>query len=251
MLEEHEELEELDILEFNYANPRERRDEGVPIGAIKKWFPEETAHGKLPRALLNGIWDRYPKPEGSVLKTSALDLDLVDEVPSFAVAKDSEIRHVMRDFACAFRPIVHLALVILEDNELPEAKRKLIVASLRETILLYNHAAANAETERRRAIGKAGHWPDSLISKCLTTVSNDKARLFGEQFVSEYKQWRQDKRAEETISTQKEAMDNLAKSVSALKVRTGQNFRPQATRGRQSFRGRPRNPKAPTPRNEQ
>ena len=136
------------IGEFRYGDAKERRNQGVSIETIRDWFPESTIQGKLPKSVLKAIWERYPEPAESVLKTSAIDVDMAGDLPKFALSNDSETRNMFRNFSCAFRPIVSVALAVREDTLIPEASRKLIIEGLREAILLHNHAAAIAETDR-------------------------------------------------------------------------------------------------------
>ena len=215
------------IGEFRYGDANERRNQGVSIETIRDWFPESTIQGKLPKSVLNAIWERYPEPAESVLKTSAIDVDMAGDLPKFALSNDSETRNTFRNFSCAFRPIVSVALAVQEDASIPEASRKLILEGLREAILLHNHAAAIAETDRRRAIGRAIRWPDNLLSRCNTTASGSRATLFGEKFVAEHKQWKQEQLAERTLAAQKDAINYLARSMASVKTPTERPPKPQ------------------------
>lgn len=217
--------EENIIGEFRYGDADDRRNRGISITPIRDWFPDATIQGKLPKSVLKAIWDRYPEPAESILKTSAIDTDMAGDVPKFALANDSEARDTFRNFSCAFRPIISVALAVQEDNSIPADSRKLILEGLREAMLLHNHAAAIAETDRRRAIGRAIHWPDNFLSRCSTTASESRAILFGEKFVAEHKQWKQEKLAERTLAAQKDAISHLAKSMASVKVPTERPFK--------------------------
>lgn len=219
---------EEDIIgEFRYGDAGERRNQGISIETIRDWFPEATIQGKLPKSVLKAIWERYPEPAESVLKTSAIDVDMVGDLPKFALSNDSETRNTSRNFSCAFRPIVSLALAVQEDTSIPEASRKLILEGLREATLLHNHAAAIAEADRRRTIGKAIHWPENFLSRCNTTASDSRATLFGEKFVAEHKQWKQEKLTERTLAAQKDAISYLVKSMASVKTPTERPPKPQ------------------------
>ena len=201
--------------EYQYGEVEER-DQGVSIESLKGWFPPSILKGRLPRATLAQLWERYPEPAGAVLKTSALDIDLVDEVPSHGLARDTGAREQVRSFATACKPIVHVAMAIQQDAGIPAESKELLLRGLRDAVLLHNHAAAVAEEDRRQVIGKALHWPDSFLSKCRTVASEDRAKLFGDQFVSEHRRWKQEKRAERAVHVQKD----LVKSISDIKIST-------------------------------
>ena len=68
------------IGEFRYGDAKERRKQGVSIETIRDWFPESTIQGKLPKSVLKAIWERYPEPAESVLKTSAIDVDMAGDL---------------------------------------------------------------------------------------------------------------------------------------------------------------------------
>lgn len=210
--------EENIIGEFRYD--AERRDQGISIETIKEWFPPATTQGKLPRSVLRAIWERYPEPAEAVLKTSSIDIDLADGIPAYALTNDTDARDHIRNFASAFKPIISMALAIQEDNTIPRDTKEHLLAGLREATLLHNHAKAIAEIDRRQKIGKAARWSNSLMARCNTTASDDRANLFGNQFNTEYRRWRQEKLTEETLTAQKEAINKLARSVSAIKVAT-------------------------------
>src|ERR1700738_807192 len=122
---------------YQYTSPEERRNQGVPIDSIKLWFPAATVQGKLPRSALTAIWNRYPDPAGSVLKTSSIDVDLVDELPEYACINDAEARNHIRDFGTAFRPVINMALGIQHDDSLPVSCKGLLLEGFREAVLLY------------------------------------------------------------------------------------------------------------------
>ena len=87
---------------------------------------------------------------------------------------------------------------------------------LKDTIFLYNHAAAVVEEDRRNHVAKAINWPDSLIAECRVVHSEDRANLFGKQIIKDHRRWCQERLAERAIRAQENAAKEIARAISGM-----------------------------------
>lgn len=213
MSERYEESSE----EYQYPEWDERK-QGISIEALQGWFPKTTLSGRLPESVLDRLWEKYPEPREEVLKTSAIDIDVSDAVPQHDMARDAGVRKQARDFANACRPIIHLALGIQKDTGIPQDTKSHILRCLKDTIFLYNHAAAVVEEDRRNHVAKAINWPDSLIAECRVVHSEDRANLFGKQIIKDHRRWCQERLAERAIRAQENAAKEIARAISGIRV---------------------------------
>lgn len=164
---------------FQYGS-RIRKD-GSPISAwMKHWFPPATLEGKLSRAVQSVIWGRHPEPAGDILKTSSIDEIVANMVPKSAIIRDSILRQYQRAYAVVFKPFIALVTLIGEDEAIPEEKRRLSLEYTQESVLLFNHAAALVEKDRKQAVTRSLNWPEHLAKRAETVLATDRNNLIEE-----------------------------------------------------------------------